>query len=34
MAFKIDNAEGWQQADGFLYLEASNASVLFAIINL
>lgn len=34
MAFKIDSAEGWQQSDGYLYLEASNASVLFAIINL
>ncbi len=34
MAFRIDSAEGWQQADGYLYFEASNASVLFAVINL
>lgn len=34
MAFRIDNAEGWQQSDGYLYLEASNASVLFCVINL
>lgn len=34
MAFKIDNAEGWQQSDGYLYFEASNASVLFAVLNL
>lgn len=34
MFFKIDNAEGWQQSDGYLYFEANNASVLFAVINL
>ena len=34
MAFKIDSSEGWQQSDGYVYLEANNASVLFAIINL
>lgn len=33
-AFKIDSAEGWQQADGYLYFEASNASVKFCVINL
>jgi len=34
MAFKIDSAEGWQQTDGYLYFEASNASVLFCVVNL
>lgn len=34
MAFRIDNAEGWQQSDGYVYLEANNASVQFAVINL
>lgn len=34
IAFKIDNAEGWQQADGYLYFEANNAAVKFAVINL
>jgi hypothetical protein len=32
--FKIDNAEGWMQSDGYLYLEGSNAAIKFAIINL
>jgi hypothetical protein len=34
MAFKIDNSEGWLQSDGFIYFGASNASVLFAVLNL
>lgn len=34
MAFRIDNAEGWMQSDGYLYFEGSNASILFAVLNL
>lgn len=33
-AFKIDNAEGWQQSDGNLYFEASNAAVKFCVLSL
>lgn len=32
--YYINNTEGWLQADGYLYFEASNASVKFAVIKL
>jgi hypothetical protein len=33
-AFLISSTEGWLQADGYLYYEASNASVKFAVLKL
>jgi len=33
-AFWINRTEGWLQADGYLYYEASNVAVLFAVLKL
>lgn len=32
--FRIDTAEGWMQADGMLYFQGSDATILFGVINL
>jgi hypothetical protein len=32
-AVKLNNIKGWVQSDGFVYLEASNAAVKFAILS-
>lgn len=33
-AFMVNSTEGWKQTDGYFWLEANNASVLFAIVKL